>query len=210
MSKLAILSLIDRLEADMDSQHQIDAIYSDICSLYHTELNNFFRSNNISPLARKRLYRSSKPFWNDELQTKWKKLCAAERKFLKSEGNIRKSAREEFTSIQKDFDRSYRKAERKFKLENLNEIEENVTKNPKVFWEMIKNLGPRKKGNIHMEIYEEGGVINNDVPTVLHKWKTEYENLYNLVDSEVVYDDEFLNQCKSFQICWWRWGYRRK
>ena len=198
MSKLAILSLIDRLEADMDSQHQIDAIYSDICSLYHTELNKFFRSNNISPLARKRLYRSSKPFWNDELQTKWKKLCAAERKFLKSEGNIRKLAREEFTSIQKDFDRSYRKAERKFKLENLNEIEENVTKNPKVFWEMIKNLGPRKKGNIHMEIYEEGGVVNNDVPTVLHKWKTEYENLYNLVDSEDVYDDEFLNQCKSF------------
>ena len=72
------------------------------------------------------------------------KMCAAERKFLKSEGNIRKLAREEFTSIQKDFDRSYRKAERKFKLENLNEIEENVTKNPKVFWEMIKNLGPRK------------------------------------------------------------------
>ena len=97
-----------------------------------------------------------------------------------------------------DFDRSYRKAERKFKLENLNEIEENFTKNPKVFWEMIKNLGPRKKGNIHMEIYEAGGVVNNDVPTVLHKWKTEYENLYNLVDSEDVYDDEFLNQCKSF------------
>ena len=65
ISKLAILSLTDRLEADIDSQHQIDAIYSDICSFYHTELINFFRSNNIIPLARKRLYRSSKPFWND-------------------------------------------------------------------------------------------------------------------------------------------------
>ena len=49
-----------------------------------------------------------------------------------------------------------------------------------------------------MEIYEEGGVVNNDVPTILHKWTTEYENLYNLVDSEDVYNDEFFNQCKSF------------
>ena len=49
------------------------------------------------------------------------KLCAAARIFLKSEDNIRQLAREEFTSIQNDFDRSYRKAERKFKLETLNE-----------------------------------------------------------------------------------------
>ena len=62
------------------------------------------------------------------------KMCAAERIFLKSEVKLRKLAREEFTTIQEDFDRSYRKAERKFKLENLNEIEENFTKNPKVFW----------------------------------------------------------------------------
>ena len=47
-----------------------------------------------------------------------------------------------------------------------------------------------------MEIYEEAaGGVNNDVPTEM---ETEYENLYNLVESENSYDDKFLNQCKSF------------
>ena len=96
MSKLAIRSLIDRLEADMDSQHQIDTMYSDICSLDHTELNNFFRTNNISPLARNVCIGAANHSGMMNFKPNGKKLCAAERKFLKSEGNIRKLAREEF------------------------------------------------------------------------------------------------------------------
>ena len=145
---------------------------------------NFLEQMILHPLPENVFYRIRKPFWNDDLQTKCKKLCATERKFLKSEGNIRKLAREEVTSIQKSFDHNYRKAECKCKLENLKDIEENITKNPKVFWEM--NLDHVKRA------------IYNDVPTVLHKWKTEYENLFNLVKTKNEYDDEFLNRCKSF------------
>ncbi len=36
-----------------------------------------------------------------------------------------------------------------------------------------------KLHEIHMEIVDENGMLINDINTVLGKWKTYYNNLYN-------------------------------
>ncbi len=49
------------------------------------------------------------------------------------------------------------------------------TENPSEFWEAIKRLGPRKKTEIPIEVYDEQGHVNNDVKCVLNTWSKEYD-----------------------------------
>ena len=71
-------------------QNNIDNIHSDMCNLYYEEMNKLFRWTDIHPASKKRLHRSIKSFWCDELQIQWKLLCKAESLYLKASGNERK------------------------------------------------------------------------------------------------------------------------
>ncbi len=44
--------------------------------------------------------------------------------------------------------------------------------------DIILNIGPRKKTEISMQVYDEHGHVNNDVNCVLNTWSKEYENLF--------------------------------
>ena len=148
ISRIAIVSCIDRIQACRTLQSNIDNIYSDKCDLYYEEMNKLFRSTDIHPASKKRLHRSMKPCWCDELQIQWKLLCKTESLYLKASGNERKLRRQEFTIRQNIFDSMYRKAERQYKMENLVKLEQVVTNDPKQFWSMLKRLGPRRKNDI--------------------------------------------------------------
>ena len=76
------------------------------------------------------------------------------------------------------FDKYYIKSKRKYYCERHNHIAETETKNPKDFRKIIKNLGPRKTLKISMEV-EIGNVVVNDVTSVLSKWRSDFECLYN-------------------------------
>ena len=67
LAQKAITELIHRLESRILSQNGIDKAYDDLCAIYYSQMNVFFRSNDVHPCSRKRLHKSIKPFWSDEL-----------------------------------------------------------------------------------------------------------------------------------------------
>ena len=91
----------------------------------------------------------------------------------------------------------YKKAERQYKMENLVKLEQVVTNVPKQFWSMLKRLGPRRKNDISLEVYDEQGNICDDIDYVLGKWKDDYECLFNFQSTAATFDEEFLAACSN-------------
>ena len=77
------------------------------------------------------------------------------------------------------FDKTYRRLERQYKRGQMLKIEDVCNTNPNEFWKYIKNLGPKRKNNIPMEVYSENNDIIYDQAAVLDKWRSEFEGLYN-------------------------------
>ena len=127
----------------------------------------------------------------------WLILCEAEKLFLKSEGHIRKRRREDFRNAQKQFDRAYRKAERKYRKNKIDEIENICTSDPNKFWNTIKNLGPNNKQGVPLKVYDEDGNLTDDMHTVLNKWKSDYESLFTFCPESGWYDDDFYEECMN-------------
>ena len=105
--------------------------------------------------------------------------------------------RQRFIDAQSVFDKTYRQEERRYRFDQLNNLEKTVTSDPKQFWDTLKTLGPRKKCDITMEVYNGNGVIVNDTGVVLEKWRDEYNMLYNVQTEPGTFDDEFYNSCKN-------------
>ena len=197
LTKQAILNVIDKIESQLSDQANIDEIYTNVCNIYYDQMNSFFRSTNIHPAARKRLHKCTKPFWNNDLQQMWKNVCNAEREFLKCNGRERQFLKEAFIDAQNVFDRNYRREERKFKFAQLCKLEETVTSDPKQFWDTLKSLGPRRKCDVTMEVYNEHGHVTDNVGDILSTWQSEYHQLYNFQAEQGVFDDDFYATCKN-------------
>ena len=191
-----LLKLISDIENFRGTQMDIDNIYLNLCNLYHNEMSLWFKSINVQPSSKKRLKRISKPFWNDTLQLLLNDLQLTEKQFVKARGGSRPEKRKVFKAAQKRFDREFRKEERRYKRNKESEIEALCTSNPKEFWKLLKELGPRKKTNkIPMETYDNFGNICDDVNFVFEKWRGEYNKLYNPSDECENYDNEFQDFC---------------
>ena len=58
-------------------------------------------------------------------------------------------------------------------------IETVSNKDPNVFWDYIKRLGPRRKECIPMEMYNDDGTINCNKHEVMKYWKDSFDDLFN-------------------------------
>lgn len=190
-SKLELLRLIENIEQCRSVQDDIDAAYKHLIDTYHNEMNKWFRAKNVHPSSKKRLHRSTKPFWNDQLQNLWNVLCESEKAFLASSGAQRRVLHAKFKSDQRLFDRTYRKTERSFKLEQLIEIDESCTSDHKKFWELLQKLGPKRQSQIPIEIVDNEGKISNNINDVLNKWRSDYETLFTFEPQEGEFDTNF-------------------
>ena len=193
LRRSAIVEAITRLETIQNNQIDIDSTYKDFCDIYHDELNTHLNYKDMTPQSAKRFRRSVKPYWNAEVQSLWNIYHEAERQYLKCKDKDRRRLKEQYNKAQNDFDKAFRKAKRKFNREKTQEIEHLETDNPKKFWEAIKRLGPQKKNDIPMEVYDDDGNIVTDSEYVLNKWKTEYEKLFTSDPNIGDYDSEFYN-----------------
>ncbi len=193
--RINLLKLIDDIENVRAQQDEIDSIYEMFCEMYHKEMNEWFQKKNVYPRAKKRLYRCSKPFWNEDLKLLWNVLCEKEKLYLKSRGNQRMVYRQQFRQAQNNFDKLYRKTERAYKRSKILAIDDICTSDPKEFWKTIKRLGPAKKHNIPFEVYDDNNEITTEPRFVLNKWKTEFQNLYTFSPLAGVYDDNFYDEC---------------
>ena len=61
-------------------------------------------------------------------------------------------------------------------------------------------LGPHKRDTIHMQVYNDAGNIVSDSDSVMKKWRSEFENLYNKpADIDDQFDDSFYEYVRSKQ-----------
>lgn len=75
-----------------------------------------------------------------------------------------------------------------------------TTTNPNEFWSKIRNIGPRKRSDIPMEVYGSDGSILYDEDSVRNKWKQDFENIYNGDNSERDFDNEFYRRSLNHKI----------
>ena len=67
----AILHCIEKIEQDRQSQVSIDVLYNEFCNVCYDEMDKSLRKKNVNPKAKKRLWHSLKPFWNEQLSGLW-------------------------------------------------------------------------------------------------------------------------------------------
>lgn len=66
LSRLAILSVIQKIESSRETQSNIDSIYEELCNTIWTEMNDKIPKYDTSRSTR-RCYKCSKPYWNDDI-----------------------------------------------------------------------------------------------------------------------------------------------
>ena len=149
-------------------------------------------------------YKNHKPFWNTDLTNAWKTMVDAEKSYTRSKHNseLSRNLRKEFISKRKIFDKLLRNTERKYYRDKALEIEAINTSNPTEFWKYVNSLGPKRKSNIPMQVYDEGDSNNpikiNDQQAVLNKWKDDFHDLYNIPDNiHSTFDHSFYEYIKS-------------
>ena len=165
-----------------------------LLKLYVTKWMNILNLNNVSPKSRK-MYKNSKPYWNDDLTSKWKQMVEDEKKFKRFKGHRSQKNRLKLNfDISRDvFDKSLRQAERKYNNNIVLNIEQMSHNNPKQFWKKIKDMSP-KKSDLPTKIEKNGNVIT-DQKDVLNIWKTDFEDLYNPKFSTT--NEAFMEEIKS-------------
>ena len=193
----ALIQLIDDIIQLRENQTKVDELYSKFCCFYHDEMKAYLACKDTHPRLQKCIKKRKKPFWNDNLTTLWKIACQKEKRYLKAQGASRRIFRSEFVQAQKLFDKSYRKAKRNYNHCVINDLENLSGLNPTEFWHKMKRLGPRQKDEIPWEVYDEYNNLKTDSRSVLEKWRSEFEKLYNFEPGIGEFDDTFYRQCKA-------------
>jgi hypothetical protein len=191
-SRLALLECIENIENFRMVQGSVDEIYEEFCNLYYSEMGRIFGKYKSKGKIGKSINRFSKPFWTEELTILWKAARDAESKYLKLPQNsrLRRILRTQYYEAQKLFDSKYSKSKRKFQRSKLIEIENINTKNPREFWNAIKNLGPKRKYDIPIETYDDLGNVITNQEQVLHTWSKQFCDLYKGYDKSE-FDENF-------------------
>ena len=178
LCKQAIVKLIDVIQHNRKDQDNLDKVYESFTEIIVDELNRtvpFVDSSNV----RKR-YKPRKAFWNDELNNLLINLNDKEKALKKCHNRVTKKLLfNELRVCQQNFDRKFRYYERKFRKEISESIEQAETQNPKLFWEHLNSLGPRKNKKIILEVYDNNNDVTYDINDVKQKWESEFSSLYN-------------------------------
>ena len=127
-------------------------------------------------------------------------MSKAEKLFMKCKSNNheRRTLRSNCVYKRASFDKLLRKSERNYNRQLADKIETLNTNDPREFWNNIKMLGPHKRNAIPMQVYDDAGHTVSDSDSVMKKWRSEFENLYNKpADMDGQFDDSFYEYVKS-------------
>ena len=118
-----------------------------------------------------------------------------EREFINCKSpskNEKSNLKEKFDSARRKFDKELRKKARQYNYMKIEDIENMATDNPTIFWNQIKNMGPRKKVNIPLVVNIDGQETS-DIEEVKMKWKNDFETLLNPKE-ETLFDKTFCEE----------------
>ncbi len=179
--------ITDLLEAKLDQQ-KVDGWYSNFLSTLYKEIDHFFKRFKDTPQTKKNYNMMSKPWWTDFLGILNKKVHSAEKqwRFRKKHRLPCNYEHAEFKKHQKVFDKEARRLKRRWKREQVINLDKLNFDDPNDFWESIKRMGRKQKTKIPEEVYADDGSIATDLGEVLGRWETDYGSLFsgNLNDIE--------------------------
>ena len=178
MLKNTLLNLIRKVEINRDKQNEINECYNNLCETIIDQMNKYLpRLSNVNFKTKKR-YKPCKPFWDENLEQMWLRVRDSEKIMNKCKcKRVRSFMCQEFKDLRNKFDKMYRKQERAYNSGKLIELDEVCVNDPNTFWNYIKQLGPKRKQTIPLEVYKDK-TISCDKTDVLNQWKHEYEKLY--------------------------------
>ena len=99
-----------------------------------------------------------------------------------------------FKAARNTFDKSLRNAERAHRRDLSINIETACTDNPRQFWDHLRSLGPRRKHEIPLEVYDDQGNIISDSDRVFDKWSDGFSSLYNSECTDDQFDQQFYDR----------------
>ena len=111
----AMHEIIESLETRMHVTETLNKLYEKLIKAICYEMDEYLESKYVSRKSRK-MYKNSKPYWNDDLTSKWKQMVEDENKFKKFKGHGRQKNRLKlnFDISRNVFDKSLRQTERKY------------------------------------------------------------------------------------------------
>lgn len=188
----AILDIIDHLEHLHELQDDLDTTYDDLCKCIFKELDTQLGYKFAGSKMKKKL-KNSKPYWSDELSVLWKEMSRAEKLFSKCKGcrQEKHNLRMLFKQKQHAFDKCLKKAVRQYNRGKIAALETACNEDPKLFWDSLKKLGPRKSKSLPLKV-RIGEDVVADEKVVTEKWKSDFENLYQQAGENCTFDDRFL------------------
>ena len=130
----AFHELISAIELSLETQNDIDNLYSNLTDAILNEMENSVPKYSTSKKTNKR-FKKNKPYWNDKLQHKWETLREKEKRFLKccSGKSLRERKQQEFKKARDAFDKLLRQSEREYRRSVASGIESMVSENPNEF-----------------------------------------------------------------------------
>ena len=179
----SLFQTLNNLVTNLQSQQDVDKIYSEFCSIVQSEMSLKLPKREIVVkfgVSNKRR-RIRKPWWSDDLQAFWNDMCDAEKAWLKCRNSQKHNLKHIFVQKRKLFDQQVQRRKRKYWFEMQNEMVSNAENNPNDFWKTIGRTGVRdnRKREIPMEIVNDNGEIITDSNAVLKKWETSFSALLN-------------------------------
>ena len=86
--KLQVQKTILKLERAINSQNELDRLWSEVEGLLLNELSSLPDLPSCNSKKPKNQFIKSQPFWNPNLESAWKDVCHSEREYLNYKANI--------------------------------------------------------------------------------------------------------------------------
>ena len=196
-----------RLEANQINQETIDSIYTDIKSVFLTEIEKLPTVSAPSSKKGNKALRKAAPFWSPELQELWSYRCQKEKLYLsfycdprdQQQRQIKQQLLNNFKTSRKAFDLKFRQLKRQHSfssLKKLADLADKASHDPTEMWKRLKALSDSKNSHVLLEIISEDGSISKDKKEVLQKWHTDFSECFKGIkdDPTMVFDDDFLSK----------------
>ena len=119
----------------------------------------------------------AKQWWNQDLGYLAKQVRKAQREWEINKSNT--SLRDIYSSKQKEFSKAVRKAKRVFRRKRELSLLDDQKKNPKKFWDFVKNLDCAKGNLLPSSVISHNGVELHEKSQVLHEWERYFNTLLN-------------------------------
>ena len=166
-----LVDKIESLEKVEKCQTNLDQMYEDVISTLSEELAMLVKPR------KKRKNTPHKPYWCEELSSKWSIMYKCHKKYRKCTNENRRVTLQKYRFLRKEFDICLKNKKRQYCNKVFNDLNQLNTRQPNKFWEYINNIGPRRTDKIDM-IMELDGKMIYDTDLVLSNWFHKYSDLY--------------------------------